>query len=246
MSLISIRFTTLLDASKTGLRLKPGLFEKDKYRYRGQGGKSVPTLPILQTLQEAGKKKEAELLRKYNMDDKPWDRKRKPPWEDDDLLKPLYEMDAFVQEVLRQGWNGMKEQLEKIKRHVDSAEEKWLDSIKPSYETQESQPSRAGGKKKKFGAKRSDQDDLALEAARMYAAPIPDVFLPLELLEGVKASYAFKKRPTFAFSVAFQDLCLIKAKASPGGCAPSSRLFDEGKTISSSFLRAMQQSEDIL
>ena len=248
MVLISSRFTTLLDASKTGLRLKDGLFERDRYRYGGQGNKSVPVLPILRALQEAGKKKEAELLKKYDMEEKSWDGKRKSaPWDDVDLLKPLREMEKCAQEASRQGWEGMKDQLQKVKNHVDFAEEKWLLGLKATYEKRDSQSQESwGGGKKKFGAKRSDQDDLALEAARMYAESIPDVFLPQDLVEGVKASYAFQRRPTFAFSVAFRDLCLIKARASPGGCAPSSRVFDEGKTISSSFLRAMQQSEEFL
>ena len=77
-----------------------------------------------------------------------------------------------------------------------------------------------------------------LASARAYAKPIHNIILTRDV-EQVKASYAYQELPKFAFSVAFRELCHIKALASSDGIVPSIRIFDEGRTFSASFLRSL-------
>jgi hypothetical protein len=98
-------------------------------------------------------------------------------------------------------------------------------------------------KSKKKVKRKADQDDLMLPSSRAYVQPLEDIYLTPNLNQ-VKASYAYKLSSSFGFSVAFQELCSIKASNSPNGHAPNLRIFDEAKTFSASFLRALNRCED--
>ncbi len=62
-------------------------------------------------------------------------------------------------------------------------------------------------KRKSF--KKTDGDDLSLASARAYAQPIDNICLTPNL-EEVKASYAYKIKQSFGFSVAFKNYAVSR------------------------------------
>lgn len=188
---------------------------------------------ILLRLTEAGNAKGRELLHRYgNLDTK--------ESVDKDLKHPY---EAFVNYCLDSISHGVKvfnSEIERIRDHVNAAYDIWLLAMSKIMNEQ-GFPNAAPGAKSKSMSKRNDNASWA--AAQAYAQPIADIRLTPNV-EEVKASYAYKRSPNFAFSVAFEELCCIKARASPGGRAPNLRIFDEAKTFSSSFMRALNRRED--
>ena len=224
-----VRFNTLLDSSKTGLRLKPGVFEKD----RAKLGEQVPNFDesskpfILHTLVRAGKSEGDKLLQEYDNIGQSVDRL------DKDLKAPYDNCANFVLNAYENGFPIFTEQLGLVRKHVEKAQEAYK---KASGKSKERSP-------QKKPKRRQDQKDPMANASRMFAEEVENVNLIPNIKE-VKASYAYHLAPKFAFEMAFQDLCLIKARASPGGIAPSTRNFDEAKTVSSKYLRAVARVDD--
>ncbi|KAF8167315.1 RNA dependent RNA polymerase-domain-containing protein [Crassisporium funariophilum] len=232
-------FATLLDSSKSGYRLKDGVFEQDRKKF-GFSLKGDPNqsngLDILADLKVAGDAKGQELISRYDSTTL----HNRFQWGDADLKKPYatsadYALKAFDRKVA-----AFSEELATIKTHVDAAYKLYCDAVARSSRkaTQES-PSKSGRNTRP----KADQEDLMLVAARKYAEPIVGLFLTPNV-DQVKASYAYTLKPPFGFSVAFQELCHIKAVASSTGQAPTLRVFDEAKTLSASFLRALTRCED--
>lgn len=145
-------------------------------------------------------------------------------------------MTHAIEVFKRKNKRDFTDELDLIRKHVDLANITFKKAI--SKKDQDS-PSKS---KKGFQIK-SDQEDLTLKAAREYAEPIENILLTRNV-EEVKASYAYRLNINFAFSVAFNELCLIKARASPEGIAPSLRIFDEGKSFTPSFLRTLLSCEN--
>jgi hypothetical protein len=191
-------------------------------------------LDILTRLKVAGKNKGEELLGQHreagsNLDD--YCRS------DNDLAAPYKAaVDHALQVLTVTKSKDFTDELEMIRKHVDRAK-KTFDTATFKKERQPSVKSRKGFRIK------SDQEDVTLKASREYADPIENILL-IRNVEEVKASYAYRLNFNFAFSVAFSQLCLIKACASPGGITPSLRIFDEGKTLTPSFLRALPRCEN--
>ena len=224
-----VRFNTLLDSSKTGLRLKPGVFDKDRVKF----GNPVPNFEesskpfILHALLRAGKNEGEKLLQEYDEIGQGVDRP------DKDLKAPYNNCADFVNKAYENGFPIFSEQLGLVRKHVEKAQEAYKKACGKSKE-------RSPQKKPK---RRQDQKDPMVNASRMFAEEVEKVNLIPNIKE-VKASYAYHLAPKFAFAMAFQDLCLIKARASPSGIAPSTRSFDEAKTVSSKYLRAVARVDD--
>jgi hypothetical protein len=226
-----------LDASKTGHRLRPGILDKDRKAYsswaqRPPDSESLPD--ILKQLKVAGEKKGEELLGQHreagsNLDD------YKLP--DNDLAAPYKAAAAHALEVYTlTKKKDFTDELTLIRQHVNTA--------KKTYDTAMSRRDRQPSPKSKKGLRiKSDQEDPTLKAAREYADPIENILF-IRNVEEVKASYAYIIQPNFAFSVAFNELCLIKVRASAEGFAPSLRIFDEGKSFTPAFLRALPRCEN--
>ncbi|KAF8971781.1 RNA dependent RNA polymerase-domain-containing protein [Flammula alnicola] len=239
-------FGTLLDANKTGHRLKPGMLELHLKMFGNRspqtGSHSCSSKDILEILTVAGQKKGQELLERYEK------KELKHRDADIDLRRPY---DAAMDYAL-QAWKlkmpAFNDEMQRIRKHVEVAKELFGVACAASRSSSES-PSKSRARRKQWVPK-ADQEDLMLACARAYAKPLDNIILTRDI-ERVKASYAYvlsrdrgSDRESFAFAVAFQELCHIKAMASGGGHAPSLRIFDEGKSFSSSFLRALKLCED--
>lgn len=189
---------------------------------------------ILLRLAQAGRAKGRDLLDRYE--------KLEAKGSDDRDLKHPY--DTSVDYCLKASSRGVKvfdAEIRLIRAHVDAAKEIWTVAVSKSMRKQELTTPSAKSKRKPF--KKDKQDDASWAAARAYAQPIADICLTPNV-EEVKASFAYTLNHNFAFSVAFEELCRIKARASPGGHAPNLRIFDEAKNFSSSFLRVLNRCED--
>ena len=225
---------TLLDACKTGHRLQRGILEKDHKVYnswKNLDSKSSPD--ILTRLKVAGEKKGEELLGQQGS--KP-DEFKNP---DADLKAPYEVAVSHALKVFELTKSkDLTDEMSLIRKHVKLAMETYSKAT-ATHNHQEQSPIKS---KKGFRIK-SDQEDLALKAAREYAEPIENILL-IRNMEEVKASYAYRLNINFAFSVAFNQLCLIKACASREGMAPCLRIFDEGKTFTPSFMRTLPCCEN--
>ncbi|KAF9469499.1 RNA dependent RNA polymerase-domain-containing protein, partial [Collybia nuda] len=227
-------FNILLDSSKTGLRLKPGIFERD----RGQFGREIPdhnpptTKPfILHSLLLAGTNAGHELLRQYDE----ISGIKNFTAADLDLKTPFNLASDHARKVSQElKINAFSEELSLIKKHVEAAFDAFktacAKSDNPSPQKQRNKP-------------RREKKDSMLVAAQLYARDIPGVLL-IRNVEEVKASYAYHlSSGTFAFNVAFRQICDIKAHADPRGVAPSIRPFDEAKAITSQFQKFLKRND---
>jgi hypothetical protein len=216
------RFNTLLDSSKTGLRLKHGVFEKDRERF----GRLIPgfddtsTPFVLHALHKAGRLEGNKLLQEYDNMGQENDRP------DKDLKAPYNKFFDFALNAREEGkYSAFLDQLQLVRARVSEVRQDYNNACKKSSE-------RSPGNKKR----RTGQKDMMLAVCHKYAKAVEGVFL-IQNIDEVKASYAYHESPNFAFTVAFRELCLIKARVR--GIAPSTRAFDEAKTVSASYLRAV-------
>jgi len=189
---------------------------------------------VLEALQAAGKKFSNEMQVQYDKICGPKSQETKG--EDLDLLAPyatLLHSDA-PESILAA--------LALVKVHVDASIKLWqLATSKSSPKTsvtfngKQSFKSRAPTIELKK-QKQSLYDEVAIH----FHSPIEGIsWLPN--LETIKASYAYQTKPTFAFSVAFRELCKIKAEAA--GLAPSTKMFDELRSSMPGAARRLLEQE---
>jgi hypothetical protein len=203
------------------------VFEKDRVQF----GRPIPDFDksskpfILHALHRAGKFEGEALLREYDRLGQDSDRS------DKDLKAPYNKFSTFALDAFPT-FPGFSDQLELVRKHVLKARKAWSEACHKARE-------RSPEKKQKY---RKDQKDPMLVVSQMYAEKIGNVFL-IPNIDEIKASYAYHESPNFAFTVAFRELCLIKACASPGGVAPTIRALDEAKTVSPSYLRAVVHND---
>ncbi|KAJ6457272.1 RNA dependent RNA polymerase-domain-containing protein [Mycena sanguinolenta] len=226
---------TLLDAGKTGLTLKEEEFKKHQKAFgharpktndwKGPGRPAKKS--ILQILFEVGKSKRDELLRRYDLASGRLPETFKAFEADADLLEPYKLMQAKSDAAAE--WSVfLKSELKKVERHVRDI----YDMYKEIFPLEKEQKALRAA--------------IVLSVQGKFAERIPDVHLIDGVqLEQVKASYAYSLKDDFGFTVAFAALCKIKAEAGPGGMAPSLRLFDELKSISSSASQALDEDYDV-
>lgn len=246
-----LRFNTLLDASKSGLILADGIFEKDKAENRRDfpsiedtyfGDPDSPmkravrsvnpesSAYILNKLERAGEAKGKELLEKFSKA-----AVRCTDKVDPDLEAPYEAATTFANDVFEKTkMRFLTEDLSKIRKHVQAAYDVWLESAakaKPQKKGKGSSRNGGGG-----------DGSMSSRAARLFGSPIDDI-IATPNVEEIKASYAYKKwwGSPFAFQVAFGQLCEIKAKAAKGGLAPCIRDIDEMKSVPSSCIKAVEK-----
>jgi hypothetical protein len=237
-----ISFATLLDSSKNGCRLKGNLFYIDSRNFGtslkqtlNQDPSSNAMGDILGILKFAARKKGDGLLQKYRdlgeLDDGVED--------DKDLRRPIEDARKTAKRYAALGFIDFDTELKAIDARVQEAYDIYLKSW-ASYHAKKSQesPTKKSGKSRK-------STDVMLECAKKFAEPIPGLhFFQNRHLEDIKASCAYVKKPKFSFQVAFRNLCLLKADASPGSLVPIVRIFDEAKKVTPSYLRALEWAED--
>ncbi|KAH7920937.1 hypothetical protein BV22DRAFT_765729 [Leucogyrophana mollusca] len=250
-SAIAIRlaymFTTCLDASKTGLRVKLDVFARHQKEY---GSKTLPykqadkkspyesktMVPrnrrnpfILDTLVAEGDRLRVDLMKEYGKL-----RASTPRRDDKDLFAPLIAAELRAQRSRQQGFDGFALNIEIIKKHVRSSHASWMaanGAIKSPV-------------KKRGAASSSSGEDPYLEVSRQYAeTPHFEgiTFFSDEDIKVIKAGIACRLSVNFAFSVAFSDLCAIKARAS--GSVSFTEGFAETMTIPGAVFRALSQTQ---
>ncbi|GLB43650.1 putative RNA-dependent RNA polymerase [Lyophyllum shimeji] len=238
---LAYMFNTLLDSGKTGLRLKPGVFEKDRARF----GYPVPETQqgnsrrfIFHTLRSVCKAASDALLRDYDILGSPSSRDVK----DGDLIQPYETINDHALRYYENHTNEhrrlLTDELVRIRAVVEVARDAYSDALSRLGAAKE-KADQSGSPTKKTSKKKSQREaDPFLRASKLFDQDVPDVFL-IQNIREIKASYAYTLYPPFAFSVAFRDLCVIKAQASAGGIAPIIRSFDQAKTIPSTYIKAV-------
>ncbi|KAG2122046.1 RNA dependent RNA polymerase-domain-containing protein [Suillus cothurnatus] len=227
---LAYMFTTCLDASKTGLRVKRHVFEADRKSY----GSCKPYY------------KEAALKKSdYPREDAPLSkRKALSSFILDDLVDEGNHLrDEFMKkysslrsssspQAVHVGFQGLQVNLTVAKKHVDKAYQDWLRAV--AMQKSASSPGR------------SDPKEQQIQKAAQCFAQRPlfqDVlFFSEEELKTIMASYAYTLSQAFGFSVAFAELCAIKARVQGGVLFEDN--FAQVMNIPGNVLRALSQAQD--
>ncbi|KAG1757774.1 RNA dependent RNA polymerase-domain-containing protein [Suillus lakei] len=244
-------FTTCLDASKTGLRVKHHVFETDNKCYGNQKlyykvaalkksdfpkddlppwkRQALPPF-ILDVLVDEGNRLRDEFLKKYLSL-----RSSSPRILDHDahLTSPYISASRRATQAVHVGFQGLQGNLAVAKEHVDKAYQDWLRAVM----MQKSASSIRGS---------SDLKEQQIRKAVQYFAQRPlfqDVlFFSEEELKTIMASYAYTRNQSFGFSVAFTELCAIKARVQ-GGVLFEDK-FAQVMNIPNNVLRVLSQAQD--
>lgn len=216
-----------MDASKTGLRVKLPIFEQDRKQWgankpwytwkleQGKSGKegnenscfkrSDPPF-ILDVLVEEGERLREKVLQEYKT------RHQDNHFEEDqDLSKPWNTAKAKATQAKSNGTKGLWENLEDINSHVDEA---WKGYQRAVAIYQHIPPEGSQSKEGLF--ERVTSSFAKTPSFRGF------IFYSDDDIQTLKASLAAIKSLRFAFSVAFRDLCAIKARAA-GNVATTSQ-----------------------
>lgn len=245
------RFTTCLDASKTGLRVKSHVFEEDRRqsmkgkphymaaleksdsRKEDRGiSKRKGTPFILDVLVDEGHRLRDEFLKQYSS----IRNTTRMPDRDEALTFPYLSASRRATQAAQAGQVGhqwLQETLTAVKHHVQKAHADWQAAIAIPKTT-----SKVKGV--------PDHKERQIQRAVQFFAqrPVFEGVLPFsdEELKTIKASYAYWHSTTFGFSVAFAELCAIKARAQ--GSVLFADRFAEVMNISNTVLRALSQAQD--
>ncbi|KAG8219296.1 RNA dependent RNA polymerase-domain-containing protein [Butyriboletus roseoflavus] len=243
---LAYMFTTCLDASKTGLRVKLPVFDQDRQQWgakqpwyawkleqsEGKGGKNTPQKTphkrqgspfILDVLVEEGENLKEEALQDYRK------LRTQSPEEDLDLSRPWHAAKAKAAQAKASGIFGLTKNLEDIEIHVDEAWKGYLRAVKISNGTSDESS--------------SSKDRPYNKVASSFAKPLlfrGFVFFSDNDVQILKASLASTKSLPFAFSVAFHDLCAIKARAT--GNVALTHQFAQCITVPSIVVRTFSQT----
>ncbi|KAF4572819.1 hypothetical protein EYR36_007329 [Pleurotus pulmonarius] len=250
--LMAYMFNTVLDATKTGLQVKKRSFNQ----HQGQFNHTTPWDPpsdepsppsrqaqgafVLHDLRDAGQELKDQYLVEF--EHFPTEHDETSSNIRDASLLEAYRSARKVASILPRSIPVFRDELdaldEHVKRHVELySTGTFNDETKKSlYEDPD--------EKKKGKDKGSSSDEARLDRlVKSFYTTMPESrFTPRP--ESVAASYAYQLHPQFAFTVAFKTLATLKALAAEGGIAPCTRSFDEGRVMSGSFLRAIQNGGD--
>ncbi|KAI0352282.1 hypothetical protein OH77DRAFT_1428830 [Trametes cingulata] len=254
---IAFMFNTILDSRKTGLRVKDQVFRADKRQYDKQRPECLSTSAnadselarnvalrrpnqlgrfVLDVLLDEGKK-----LRDTHLAD--YEKVKKSPafseTSDQDLLRPYHNVLRLMDHP------SLMHDLALIRTHVEDHIKRWqalTRESKPNPQT----PSRSSRAKRHTGGPSNmvDRRNRWKELAQSFASgPNIDPDSTLALVgdvDVIKASWAYAVKPNFAWRMAFQSLCRIKA-ITQGSVAMTGR-FADSMSISASAVRVLEQS----
>ena len=243
----SCRFNTLLDAKKTGVRVKPHVLVEDMKKYKGEVAETKKP-HVLRALRSVARQTKGEVLSEFAKMSA-----STPDAPDSDLLEPR-------RRCLSVGC--LADEIAVLDAHVQAIHAEWLNKLhgpeqawKLPGHIELDEPQKKKKRKRKPGEVKED-DMLVVTRAfasvrngERYTNGGEEDNLQLlratGALDAVLASCAYTARPTgyYAFTVAFGELCRAKAKAV--GDVACIRSVDEVKTIPLSALPyLMGQDED--
>ncbi|KAG2358031.1 RNA dependent RNA polymerase-domain-containing protein [Suillus spraguei] len=241
---LAYMFTTCLDASKTGLRVKAHVFEKDRkscgnrkpyymaaleQSTEGQAiSKRKDSTPyILDVLVDEGRRLRDDFLKQYSVL-----RSSSTNTTDHDLTSPYLSASHRATQASHAGLHVLQDNLNAVKVHVQRAHGNWQTAV-----VLQKKPSEGRGS--------SDPKSQAIQKAVQLFARRLDLEVQIfsdEDLKAIMASYAYSLSSTFGFSVAFAELCAIKARAQ--GAVLFADRFAEVMCIPNHILRALSQAQD--
>ncbi|KAG6907475.1 hypothetical protein DXG01_008811 [Tephrocybe rancida] len=236
-------FNALLDSNKTGDRLKTGIFEKDQKKFGHEIDRTSQRKDniryIFHTLQDAGKAFGEELLCEYEA--LTGSTGSTKDVSDKALLQPYdsaaNKANKMIDESDNRDRRVLSEELDRIRKVVDNAHVAYKEALRKLKAHDPVTPSKKSAKAKSH---QRGKPDPKAQACDKYDDEVKDIVF-FQNIEAIKASYAYKLDPGFGFTVAFRDLCTIKASTSPHGIAPTIRSFDEAKHIPSTYIKAVDR-----
>ncbi|KAJ6617422.1 RNA dependent RNA polymerase-domain-containing protein [Mycena sp. CBHHK59/15] len=211
--------STLLDASKTGLRLLDDVSAADGLKYGGSRAKCFDEHSdhvqkrdrklgplVLDVLLTAGAVTRDELLTEFDIVGthlRKLSAEQKPPV-DLDVVGPYNRAVAAADLIAAPPTT----ELELLRNRGQVTYLKWCKNCGKNGGFQREEPKR----RKKGPAKQTDNPKLPI--MRDFHAELAEIpFLTLMGIDEIKASHAFTLHNSFGFSMAFQDICEIKRKA---------------------------------
>ncbi|EIW87305.1 hypothetical protein CONPUDRAFT_87147 [Coniophora puteana RWD-64-598 SS2] len=242
-------FTTCLDASKTGLRVKTTEF----HRHRTMAGNRQPRYIrdltdhrnsddapckrdkgqkpfILDVLVDEGRRMRDAFLTKYDARKQTMGERH-----DRDLLKPVEDAEKMAAAMEREGIPFYSSNLQEMERHIDTFYKRWIVLIDASKSSSSSR-SRSPADKSKTN---DPWDALARDFAKVPPFQSLQCFPDAEV-KCIIASRAYRRSRKFAFNAAFLTLCSIKARAL--GCVPFTTQFAESMSVSGAVARALDHT----
>ncbi|KAG2107049.1 RNA dependent RNA polymerase-domain-containing protein [Suillus discolor] len=239
---LAYMFTTCLDASKTGLRVKPHVFEADRkfcgkrkpyymaaleQNIEGQevSKRKGSTPYILDALVDEGRRLRDDFLKHYSVL-----RSSSTNTADRDLASPYLSTSRRATQASHNGFQILQDNLNAVKVHVQRVHGEWQVAV-------------ALQKKASEGKGSPDPRTRAIQKTAQHFARRPEVLsFSDEELKIIMASYAYNLSGAFGFSVAFADLCAIKARVQSGVLFADR--FAEVMCIPNNVLRALSQAQD--
>ncbi|TBU58167.1 RNA dependent RNA polymerase-domain-containing protein [Dichomitus squalens] len=251
-------FNTVLDSRKTGYRIRQEVLKDDKRKYQRQlpdcmlSRKAAEKkqqswdrgdIPfrrdrrlgqfILDELFAAGRKMRDEQITRYDR------LKSHASFSmDDDLLRPWKRVRPWLGDS-----SPVARDLEAIQRHVEKHIERWraitANARTPFKRGSSSAKDKATGSESGKGAQ-AQYNDLARSFATGPDISPDTLLASIASIAELKASCAYTLKPGFAWSVAFQALCHIKAGAQ--GSVAVTADFAEVMSIPASTNRVLEQS----
>ncbi|KAK0224738.1 RNA dependent RNA polymerase-domain-containing protein [Armillaria nabsnona] len=227
--MLAYMFNTLLDAGKTGHRLRLESYQDHDKDFNKLAKSSDKRDFILDVLEDVGKSLRDDILKEY-------EQQTLYSGRDADLIKPLQDIKRRIAAGDANGPDHqtacrvLAKELELVEEHVLRVNSAYKSIPWHSI-------SASTGKSKKV--KGVQKEDPTRKVAAMYASEVPGIILMSDReVTRLKASFAYKEmsrhNENFAFAVAFKDLCDIKASESSDGAAAVTRALDEMKSIPAS------------
>jgi hypothetical protein len=180
---------------------------------------------ILDALVDEGRRLRDDFLKQYSVL-----RSSSTNTSDHDLTSPYFSASRRATLASHAGFHILQDNLSAVKVHVQRAHGVWLAAVTLQ-------------KKASEGRGSSDPKSQAVQKSVQYFARRPEVlFFSDEDLKIIMASYAYNLNSSFGFSVAFTELCAIKARAQ--GAVLFADKFAEVMCIPSNILRALSQAQD--
>ncbi|KAH8835992.1 RNA dependent RNA polymerase-domain-containing protein [Flagelloscypha sp. PMI_526] len=232
---LAFLFSTLLDAAKTGLRLKPGVFESDSKKFNRPAcfkGEYDPYSKgfrkdfVLNRLLADGKARQDAVKMELELRCRDLDAQQRNTENDRDLIQPLLDAQRttrdhhpkcpHLQQACNCGLVYRVVELSAITSHVDQCYEKWKhiypgssSSFRNNYEPQSFTPPSS----KRVRAERM-QDRQVEELAEQFAEPVQGLHLFASAADKIKVAYAWRQsRYAFAATMGHSLLCRIKAES---------------------------------
>ena len=190
---------------------------------------------ILDILQAAGRKKGDDLLASYKSLGPAAD------WEaDDEALRYPFQLVGQTADKCHQGgFTKYRKELDTIVALVEEAYGVYVASWRKYKKEQAPPVKEKKSKSQQVPQRKEGRCDVGM--CQQFCGASPWAGADSECGE-IRASYAYTRKPKFAFHVAFRELCILKAKSMPGGSVPALLKFDEAKKINGSYLRASKRN----